>query len=473
MRLARGRAADMNAAVPSWVAVARAMIHYLSRICDDSRAERSLSGGPTDLLVGFAAAHRCGSECLAGRLSVLARKQWEAGLGERLNWSMQPLFASSITPILTGSCDKQDMGRFTIRLLMNHPSLLRLVCRQIENWWDFAAMFLRHLQQFTFGSIKKTVMEIHPNLSDPHEGSRCVVGVRFSDHDQWYYKPRSGRLEVGWFRLLAWANSHKFSRPFKIIRLLSAEDHCWMQQVDAMGISSSEEAVSFYHRSGAILYLAHILRAVDLHAGNLIAHGDQPVLIDCETLLHSRTLLPKPIRQQAPGILRTGLLPLRTSTRFSDVSALGRSAPGKHLLLLRGHPVEPGKFVASLEAGFLEMHQLLHRFSIAPAAISRLMRNDETPSVRCIYRPTSMYAEIFHRSVAPHILRNGWARSVFLGHACGDGRVPNYCVTGEMEALEDGDIPIFRRTAGPARPSMSEAAFRKSVSVLRSAFIHS
>ena len=42
----------------------------------------------------------------------------------------------------------------------------------------------------------------------------------------------------------------------------------------------------FYHRQGALLALLYVLDGTDMHYENLIAVGEQPVLVDVETLFH-------------------------------------------------------------------------------------------------------------------------------------------------------------------------------------------
>jgi len=243
------------------------------------------------------------------------------------------------------------------------------------------ADFLKDVESFVASNIRPgrspepTIRQVEGLLSDPHDGGRSVIAVHFSNRTTWYYKPRSGSHELGWFRLLAWVNAQGFPAPFRIVSVVCGERHCWMDNVRVQGVSSRSAAYGYYFRAGALLYLTHILRAADLHAGNVIASGNQPVIIDCETLLHAQTRIPTVGRASARDILRTGMLPLgRGGDPQADPSALGRLERGAHRLTMNGKTVPVEEYLNAIEDGFITMHHFLRSSSRMRTAFERKVR---------------------------------------------------------------------------------------------------
>ena len=77
-----------------------------------------------------------------------------------------------------------------------------------------------------------------------------------------------------------------------------------------------QQVASFYIRLGRLLSLLYVLQANDFHYENLIAAGDHPVLIDCESFFNgeaaSDAASVSPIAPfVARSVLNTGLLPRR------------------------------------------------------------------------------------------------------------------------------------------------------------------
>src|SRR5436305_753499 len=84
-----------------------------------------------------------------------------------------------------------------------------------------------------------------------------------------------------------------------------------------------KEAQDYCFRLGALICLIHSLRGVDFHPANIVDAGDQPIVIDCETLFHPATALPKYAGAEENSLKRTGFLSLveRERMRLNDVIA--------------------------------------------------------------------------------------------------------------------------------------------------------
>jgi lantibiotic modifying enzyme len=230
-----------------------------------------------------------------------------------------------------------------------------------------------------------------------------------------------------------------------------------MEGVGHKASRSKREVEAFFYRGGALLYLAHIFRAVDLHAGNLVARGEHPILVDCETFLHPATPIPALARWSMSSLVRTGLLPapVKPMDEREEITAFGRAEPGPHRQEWRGRAQFAGQFIEDFLRGFTEMHSIVTKKDLVTKAMKLFPR-----SGRVIYRPTQYYQAVYDNSLAPGTLMNGFDRSMFLHAACRPGPIPQQFLQSEVTALADGDVPLFSGRRTSPRPPPSPAALR-------------
>ena len=106
---------------------------------------------------------------------------------------------------------------------------------------------------------------------------------------------------------------------FTALQVLDRPGYGWVEYVRSAPCSNEEVARRYYLRAGMLLCLVHVLKGTDFHFENLIACGEQPVLIDVETLMYpdprssleSRNVTGQTEAENllASSVLRTGLLP--------------------------------------------------------------------------------------------------------------------------------------------------------------------
>jgi lantibiotic modifying enzyme len=362
-----------------------------------------------------------------------------------------------------------------IRVLWRYPALARLWAMQIDNWKEAVNEFLAHAASLIrIRSANRPgqcpVRTLIPDLSDLHAGNRAVFRIGLNDGSTWFFKSRPADHEAAWFALLGWLNQEGFQCSFRCPRIVSNSDHCWVEAISHRPCKNRTEVHEFFFRAGALLYLAHLLRFVDLHAGNVIAQGEHPVFIDCETLLHPNVRTPKFARQQERSVLRTGLLPLATGDGHirDSVSGYGRRSAGAHLVHLRNEPIFANAFVDKIISGFVAMHTFLGsgRHDSFLTVASRHLPTQ----CRQIRKPTGLYHLILDRSLAPRMMISGFDRSLFLHAACRDGIVPRPLVTREVAALESADIPRLSGRATQTRNLPTSAMIRQSLRLIRTAF---
>ena len=203
------------------------------------------------------------------------------------------------------------------------------------------------------------MLEVRSGLSDPHDGGRTVAVVRFASGLRVVYKPRPVGLEAAFSRLLQWWNGSAGGPELVVPRVVVRRGYGWMQFVDHEACSDRRAAGRYYERAGALIALAGLLDATDLHCGNVIAHGEHPVLVDLETLLQPRW----PGEQRS--LLDTGLVPswIRGPDGGSyDVSGFGAIAPQRYgdlivplrenVVRIGDEVISPAPFAEQMLAGF-------------------------------------------------------------------------------------------------------------------------
>lgn len=293
---------------------------------------------------------------------------------------------------------------------------------------------------FFGGRFCGRLVDVHSGLSDPHNGGRTVAVVRFASGRRVVYKPRSLGLEAALYRLVAWWNRRAGRLSLLAPRVLDRGRYGWMAFVAHTPCADRRAAGRYWERAGALLALAGLLDATDLHYGNVIAHGEHPVLVDAETLLQPRW------PGEERSLLDTGLVPswIRGPDGGSyDVSGFGAIAPQwyqgapvplrENIVRIGNDIVSPAVFADRLEAGLLRAGAVLCARSEELVAAGGPLRGFHHRRVRVMLRHTETYRAARHRGLdAASLLR-----------PVRDPRVRAAIAAAERAALVRGDIPRF------------------------------
>ena len=130
------------------------------------------------------------------------------------------------------------------------------------------------------------VIEMRAGLSDPHRGGRQVFAVTFADGLRLVYKPKDLGIDVAYNAFLTWLNAAGAPVVLRPLRVLNRHTYGWVEYAEAAGCADQAAVTRYYERAGALTCLVYLLKGSDCHAENLIAAGEDPVLVDCETLLN-------------------------------------------------------------------------------------------------------------------------------------------------------------------------------------------
>ena len=377
--------------------------------------------------------------------------------------------------------------------LLRYPMLGRLLATCCLQWIRAAVALVQRLDRdedalrATFG-IEDRPLEIAgvtPDLSDPHRDGQTVWAVRFGSGCRLVYKPRRLALDRHFLNLLERLDDTRRDLALKRPKLLDRGDCGWVEWIDAAPCPDPASVERFYRRAGMLTCLAYVLGASDLHAGNVIASGDQPVPIDLECMVGAPLASPtRDAAVPAPGaslpgsVFRTGLLPVarrgadgvfriagglaapnRRQTDGGSVTnantdwmawrgGVAHREPETNVPLLDGRPQSASAHVEPLVDGFRLMYRTLsrNRDRLGAAGAVRGLENEE---FRVLIRDTRSYVSLLEDALSPRHVTSGpdWsiALDVLAAPALTANERPRCWATRTAERieLERLDVPLF------------------------------
>jgi type 2 lantibiotic biosynthesis protein LanM len=411
------------------------------------------------------------------------------------------LHVARLQELLSGDTPEDRFASFVERLrdrstaaaiLQEYAVLARLVVQELDLWIAASLEFLEHLAAdgpdlaatFFGGQDPGPLTSLDGGAGDRHRGGRSVRIAGFASGARLVYKPRPLAVDTHFQETLAWLNATGVLPPLRTLRILDRGEHGWMEYVAAAGCASRDEVALYHRRLGGMLALLYVLEATDCHFENLIAAGDQPVLVDLEALFHPRVEpreTPRPDERLAghalaESVLRIGLLPFRLGdgdeARGPDLSGVaivaGQPTPvpvlqwqgtgtdemrairervpmegGRNRPSLDGREVEAAEFRDDMAAGFTEVYRLLAR---RREEVRGLLDRFADDPVRAVLRSTRIYGLLLSESFHPDVLRDALDRDLLFDRlwiGVEDQPVLARVVTVEHRELHAGDIPAF------------------------------
>ncbi len=333
---------------------------------------------------------------------------------------------------------------FAARLISDYPLLADRLITLCQQWVTVQEeMFTRlildwpRLQStFQLSPIDRLIA-IEGNQGDTHQGGRCVAVLLFASGRRLVYKPRSQAGAVRFQAFLTWVNQLGVAHPFRTLYLVDGDGYGWVEYVTPQPCSSPQAVERFYWRQGGLLAILYVLYATDIHHENLIAAGEQPIVVDLESLFHpfvfgvkrERPIDNLMVRGLLDSVKYSQLLPQRQPASGLDQGAMGASAhqvarnvlqlcgqgtdemrferaplpfrPGRHRPTLHGQPIEVLEYVAMIEAGFEAVYALLERHKdglLREGGWLDAFQNDE---IRVVMRDTTAYTLLLRQSNHP------------------------------------------------------------------------
>ncbi len=376
-------------------------------------------------------------------------------------------------------------------LFTEYPVLGRLVgetCRQSTEAGVELMTRLRSDRTRIVGTIFAGVdpgplVAVEPTGGDLHERGRFVALLRFDSGRTVVYKPRPLDMHHHFGELVAWYDGKLDGIGLRTVQAVRGDRYGWLEFVEPESCGAAAEVAVFYRRLGALLALLYAVDGVDMHYENLIAAGDQPVLVDVETLLHPVLARPVTAGQDpaaalvAHSVLRVGLLPASVigDLGSADISGLGgdgtlgegsypsegvgwdgtrtdtmrlRRRPVKFVSAsnrprLNGVDADPAAYQSDLLHGFRTGYRAL--MSAKDELVARLARFG-ADAMRVLVRPTRLYANVLDESAHPDVLRDALDRDKVFDLLWVDSlpdRLRARLIAHEIADLWAGDIPTF------------------------------
>jgi len=379
-------------------------------------------------------------------------------------------------------------------LLVEYPVLARLLAQAtacaVDSWLELLRRFAADRAAIVaevFGGVDPgRLAEVTTGRGDTHQGGRSVAVLRFAGAARLVYKPRPLGVHVHFNECLAWLNRIVPDLDLRQLAVLDRGGYGWVEFAAHRACADRAGLARYFQRQGALLALLYTLDGMDFHFENLIASGDQPVLVDLEALLHpalpvagAGLLAGDPaLAAYERSVFRVGLLP---SMVFGEDGAVldvsgnggdaGRALPFKvadwdgagtdemrlvrvqplsrgsqNLPRLGGADVEASEFADDLLAGFGTAYDAIvaHRADLTgPDGLLRRFVGDE---LRVVVRATQVYGTLLHESTHPDVLRDALDRDRILDYLWAisvDDPGRERLVEHERSELWGGDVPLF------------------------------
>lgn len=334
---------------------------------------------------------------------------------------------------------------------------------------------------------------------DTHDGGLSVAVITLkqsSGEVKIIYKPRSIDVDHRFYDLCKVIKGRYGIAPAEICPVtLPFDGYGFIEYVDSVPCEDQCSRKNFYRNLGRLLCVCRMLAGTDVHYENLIASGEDAILIDCETLftpVFNTALHPfedyVPYQGESLGFLRdsvmaTMILPkwiyVGPNKRPIDMSAIGVASgleeegvggkswyevntdlmmpcvAGGRISTIRSLPSKPSSpnpapdFVDDLCNGFAEMYRFLYedrRFWLGASSPLHSFRGCQG---RIVFRATDFYARILDSSLEAQNLTSPTHRQVSLEKLA---RAFSQCrqepkalpiLQHEIIQITRGDIPAF------------------------------
>ena len=379
---------------------------------------------------------------------------------------------------------------------VEYPVFGRLLATQAEQWVAYLTELTDRLRadraaladRFGDGDLG-TLTGVEPLADDTHGDGRAVAKLSFDSGTRLVYKPRSVAAGERFYELLTDLDDHLSVPSFEAPTYLDRGSYGWMEWVPDEDCTDEAAVERYYERAGALVAVAYLTEFTDCHHENLVAAGDQPTLVDAETVFHPQFRPDE--RPAGPGVQRqsvvlSGLLPRAAGdadnvgtvtagiavgaepTQISGVTLPRLAAAGSDVVdvteqpaeiepeanvpTLDGQPALPGEYTDEILAGFRETYETL----VALTERGEIDLEDRFLGVenRLVYRATMRYARLIDDLQSAQTLSDGRRVDVELAELAasvcrgGSDDPPWGVVDAERAALLRLDPPRFDTRVG-------------------------
>lgn len=381
-------------------------------------------------------------------------------------------------------------------LLDHHPVLGQLVARIAAEQTSFVREILQAFEDdadilCSAGVLRGTerVTGLELGLGDTHRHGRAVAVVHTHSGHPLVYKPRSLALDCAMRALWAVLDPglrHSIAGcvPLSVDR----GDYGWQDFIAQEPAMTPDACARYFYRFGALIAVAGVWGATDLHHENVVTHGEHPVVIDLETMLQPEIPMPNAVdlhtqRVLASTAIGTQLLPLRDEDSVMDVMLSGLGVPwpqtsdqlllqvsdadsdaiavrrqpwsvtqDSNVPLIGGEPQNPLTWYADLRSGLRDALVAIrqHRTELE----QRLRALPEHAEIRYGFRATEVYSRYLDALTHPTLLVSDTAADEVLDlltAPAAAASASSWFVASERQQLRVRDVPLFTARVGDTR----------------------
>lgn len=324
---------------------------------------------------------------------------------------------------------------------------------------------------------------VRAGLGDVHLGGRSASELVFHNGSRLIYKPRPVEPEALYAQVVQELNQMT-GLEMRAAQVLPRGDHGWCEYVCHDEVYNVSDFGRYYRRLGGVLAVLHVLGTTDMHLGNIIAAGDQPVPVDLETIFQPPSIIASGVGKAndlaldvlSRSVLSTSMLPQRVfgdgvnpgvdisgigggTSRFSarplprvvaaftdqmaieaERRELGRGANRPY----KGNEIaEPGDHAADILAGFTEAYDAI---MMNKEVFARIIEGAADTRIRTVLRNTRRYDLFLYEARHPRYLRDGKDQDRMLDKLWTTvPDRPDLAAVAESERrqLLCGDVPSF------------------------------
>ncbi len=381
---------------------------------------------------------------------------------------------------------KEFDKNFNIKhLFLKYGQLETLLKYKIKSKEQYISSILNHLQEDKAAltidlNIKNfDVKSVQSGVGDVHQGGKSTAIITFQNDTKIVYKPRPAGIDLAFNKLIDAFNLFQKTIHLKTVKIIDRKKYCWCEYITNDACGSLAELENYYTKSGILVAFMYFLRGTDIHFENIIAHADNPVLIDIECLFHNSDI-------SFFNILNTGMVPILTLNGYKneaiDVSGMGATGDIKtDRMVWKWTNLDNDALNLEKDYGYLKangnqpiydnkiitpenyLNKILLGFDLVSNWIlsiqGHLDDDKKNPflqfnnqSFRVIPRLTQVYYDILHNSFTPDSLNNKLNRKEIILNNLLDFslKLPfinpsqkNRVINSELRAIKKLDIPYF------------------------------
>ncbi|WP_238985074.1 type 2 lanthipeptide synthetase LanM [Bacillus kwashiorkori] len=367
------------------------------------------------------------------------------------------------------------------RFLDKYIVLTRLLLHGTENFIQNVQLILKRLMEnqpflkevTNIGS--DTIFDISFNQGDFHNKGQTVATIYWNNGSKCVYKPKISFTDTWINRIIDMLKKWDSSIHLKPIKTIERENYAFQEYIEH-DKCPNHELHHYYEAAGELLALLYMVNATDIHMENVIAAGNQPWLVDTETILQqpvhffgnhsinnlinenlflnvtSTAFLPKIIGASMDEIdvsaLKGGQIhyPVKVKTLVNDKTDNIRYEE-KYILTKDAKNIPNNKvnlchYIKSIIHGFCKIYDIIlnNKKYFSEHLLSDFL---SMLNVRIIFRNTQFYHDLLNHLLHPDLLTDMLEREKVLENIWSYNIFYKEIILSEYNQLLFHDIPIF------------------------------